>query len=292
MRVVGDSKLNKLSDDLTSVQFATDFDASRRALEQHVSRYAKNLYDNGSAGGNVDPGKPFNDWWRSCCELLAPRQISISRVQYECNCNDIANADSEEYIDIINSGPMIVDLSGWRLKGGINGQDVRFPDDTLIKPDTRIRIHTHKKGAFSFNSRRAVWDHQGDQALLFNRQGMVISSWLYGDKAHAEVVIAEVEFADEGKLDDHVVINNIGNSWIDIANWQLSTGKDQCYIFPFGTVLAPNQNLRVNLNEQDHDSQGYDYKNNRMRWNYCLDSSVLRDHNGHTVATFTYGEAA
>lgn len=330
---------------MAGAQFGVDCATTWQTLEQSVTAYAKvlHLQQGGSSRENSE-GAAFNAWWQSCCELLAPRQVSISRVRFAPNdapnnvqsnmSNNTANNtasntasnrainrasnEEDEYIEIFNAGPLIVDLSGWRLHASREGRGVRFPVGTLIKPQLKLRIYTHKKGAFSFNSERSIWHYQGDKASLFNRSGVLISSWLYGVNAHEQVTINQLHFDqsvfdqsvfdqssfDQSEFDplgfdlqansinpeEYADISNNSSSWIDVSNWRLSTGKDQCYIFPPNSTLSPKARLTIDLNAQDTERCGYLFKSHRSKWNYKLDSGVLTDYMGKTVSSYCYGE--
>lgn len=284
------NELNKqaLMDRLLLAQYATGVNECWHAVEQSITQLAGSQYDN--MLNTAIPGGAFKAWWYSCCELLGGRQVVIKSVNF-----DGPNGVNDESIALFNHGPMIVDISGWRINADNEKQDVVFPQGMLMKPDTGVRIDTVNQGEVSFNRRRSVWNNKGDQALLFDRQGTLISSWIYGIKAHDEVEISHIQF--DGKIkgsevDECAQIINLGSSWVDIAGWQLSAGEHQPFIFPKGARLCPKGEIRVYTDLIEHTTGGYSFNSKRVVWNNKGGTGRLTDHQGKPVSSLSYGDKA
>ncbi|WDE10853.1 lamin tail domain-containing protein [Thalassomonas haliotis] len=270
---------------LSDVQFSSDVQSSWNALDSGVMDYARLIHQ--KRVDNCQPGSAFNDWWQSCCELLAPRQMAIKGV-------DFAGKEGGEYIELINNGPLILDLAGWRINAGSDGQDMTFPENTLCYPGKSLRIYTNKAGELSFNSRQAVWNNRGDAAFLFDASGELVSSWRYGVKAHDAIEFANICFDGQEKYteaDEYAELANLSSGWLDLSGWQLSAGKDQNFTFPEGAVLKPNGKIRVYTNHLDQASGGFSFNSPRAVWNNKGDTGKLFDYKGNIVCEYSYGAA-
>lgn len=95
-------------------------------------------------------------------------------------------SESDEYIELVNKGIHIADISGWKIDAG-NDVTFTFPANSFIYPDTKIRVYTNEVhpiyGGFSFNSKQAIWNNKGDVATVFDHQGKQVCRWAYGKKA-------------------------------------------------------------------------------------------------------------
>ncbi len=283
---MNDNSKNTFLEKLPTLQFSEDSEPCWQALAQGVTESAKALYEQSD---KQQP--PYNAWWQSCFDLLGPRQIVIGQV--DCNGSS-GNGEEDEFIEINNTGPMIVDLSNWRVNAGNERQDVTIPVGTYILPGARIRIYTRKKGEFSFNSLNSVWNNKGDQAFLYDSNKTLISSWLYGSKAHDVVSISHINFDGKEKGsegDEYAQITNDSDNWVDVSGWQLSAGKGQDFEFPQLTALAPRTSVRVYTNEVDASTGGFSFKSKRAIWNNKGDIGTLRDNTGKQVSKLSYGDA-
>lgn len=93
---------------------------------------------------------------------------------------------SDEFIELRNLGGMAADLSGWRIEAGLPNQAFIFPSGTTLPPGERVRVYTDKEtgepGVFSFHSRRALWNDDGDVGRLLNSSQVEVSRYGYGNK--------------------------------------------------------------------------------------------------------------
>ena len=283
---MNDTSKKTFIEKLPQLQFGEQSEPCWQALAQGVTEAAKALYEKSDTQHS-----PFAAWWQSCFDLLGPRQIVIKQV--DCNGSS-GNGEEDEFIEINNTGPMIVDLSNWRVNAGNEGQDVTIPVGTYILPGARIGIYTRKKGEFSFNSSHSIWNNKGDKAFLYDDKKTLISSWAYGNKACDDVSISHINFDGKEKGsegDEYAQITNESDCWVDVSGWQLSAGKDQNFEFPLLTALAPKTSVRVYTNEIDARSGGFSFKSKRAIWNNKGDIGTLRDNTGKQVSKLSYGDA-
>ncbi|WP_339381609.1 lamin tail domain-containing protein [Brasilonema bromeliae] len=98
----------------------------------------------------------------------------------------VKQTESDEYVEITNQKPAIIDLSGWRLNSEDGRQNFYFPKGTLLTPGKSLRVYTNEihpeTGGFSFGIKRAVWNNKGSVGLLYDAQGNLVDSFSYGNK--------------------------------------------------------------------------------------------------------------
>lgn len=281
--------LNKqaLLDSLLLAQYATDASGCWQMMAQSVSSLANKHYNQSTDNGM--PGAAFDAWWRSCSELMTARQVVIKAIHY----NGIDD-NGDESIELFNHGPLAVDMSGWRINAGNDRQDVVFPDGWLLQPQTSIVVDTIGKTQLSFSRKQSVWNNKGDQGLLFDSQGLLVSSWVYGAKAYPAVNISYIEFDGQVKqteADEYVEITNVSSSWVDVSGWQLNAGKNQCFSFSKGSSLCPGGKIRIYTDMIEPQTGGYSFNSKRAVWNNKGDTALLTDYQGKLVSSYSYGDA-
>jgi hypothetical protein len=110
-------------------------------------------------------------------------QVIISYVHY---LGATKRTQSDEFVELVNLGDGTADLSGWRIDAGDPDQLFEFPPDTRLLPGARVLVFTDQEPTapehFSFRSKRALWNDEGDLGRLFDRTGTEISRYGYGDK--------------------------------------------------------------------------------------------------------------
>lgn len=277
----------EFSENFSPLQYATDAQESWDCVAKSVTEYAKVLQQKRIKNG--ESGSALSDWWNSCVELLLNHQIVINDLNFDGSRN---NGQNEEYIEILNKGPLSVDLSDWKINAGNEGQDMKFGKGTVIHPNSMLRVYTDKAGELSFNSKQSVWNNKGDRAFLYDANGQLICSWSYGVKAHSDVAITYICFNGKEKrteADEYVEVVNFGSNLIDLSNWQLSAGKQQKFNFPEKSVLKPYAKIRVYTNLTDTQSGGYSFNSHTAVWNNKGDTGVLNDNRGLIVSEYSYG---
>jgi competence protein ComEC len=108
-----------------------------------------------------------------------PGDIEITNVFYD---GVKGRSEPDEYAVIENTGGSAVNLSGWRLNAGADGQDFYFPDYTM-QPGKACRVYTNEDHpeycGFNFGSGRALWANSGDCGYLYNNAGTEVSRYCY-----------------------------------------------------------------------------------------------------------------
>lgn len=94
----------------------------------------------------------------------------------------VSRVESDEYAVIANTGTASINLAGWRLNAGDNGQDFRFPSYDLA-PGASCRVYTNQfhpeSCGFSFGRGQAIWNNGGDCGFLYNASGAEVSRYCY-----------------------------------------------------------------------------------------------------------------
>jgi hypothetical protein len=91
--------------------------------------------------------------------------------------------EPDEYAVIQNTGAGTINLSGWRLNAGSEGQDYWFPNIDL-GPNQSCRVYTNQIhgdscGGTSFGSGSALWRNTGDCGILYDASGAEVSRRCY-----------------------------------------------------------------------------------------------------------------
>ena len=111
----------------------------------------------------------------------ATYDITITKIFYD---GQVYRVESDEYVEIKNTGNEPVDLAGWRLLDISEGYpSLTFPS-YVLEPDQVIRVYTNEVhpeyGGFSFNSGKAVWNNtSSDTAVLYDAEGQEVSRKSY-----------------------------------------------------------------------------------------------------------------
>jgi endonuclease/exonuclease/phosphatase family metal-dependent hydrolase len=112
-------------------------------------------------------------------QVSAGEGVVISTIFYDGIVPDV---ESDEYIELLNQGAAPVNLSGWRINAGDEGQDFWLAEYPLA-PGGRVRIYTNEvhseTGGLSFGSGKPVWLNKGDCGYLFDPAGAMVSEHCY-----------------------------------------------------------------------------------------------------------------
>lgn len=96
---------------------------------------------------------------------------------------DINPNEPDEYATITNRGAGVINMAGWRLNAGDEGQDFYFPAFNLA-PGASCRVYTNQIhpescGGQSFGRGDAIWRNSGDCGFLFDATGAQVSRYCY-----------------------------------------------------------------------------------------------------------------
>ncbi|TQF72456.1 lamin tail domain-containing protein [Pseudoalteromonas luteoviolacea] len=246
-------------------------------IEKMISDTANSWHQSGKAPNELSV---MHIWWHTCFELLAPHQVQISAINYE-----------DEYIEIKNIGPAIIDLSGWKIDAGDEHQTFTFAKGTLVYPHETLRIDTYPGNTLSFNSKRPIWNNQGDKGSLYDSDGALISTWIYGNAAHQHLEISQVNFDGlEAKKegDEYVEIANLSHSIADISLWQIRGNKGQHFEFPHGATIKPQGVIRVYTNQYHPSTGGYNFESQRALWSNEGGEAALYDNQNVSISAYQW----
>ena len=96
---------------------------------------------------------------------------------------------NDERAELVNTGQVAVDLSGWTLDAGDRGQSFEFPEGATLEPGASASVWTHRDEAraidnqFSFSRSSSIWNNKGDVGTLSDAEGNEVSRVAYGDQA-------------------------------------------------------------------------------------------------------------
>jgi hypothetical protein len=106
--------------------------------------------------------------------------VEIADIVYH---GQVKRTQSDEYIEIRNSGNAAADLSNWKVTSVGKDQMFVFPEGTSLAAGQMIRVYTNEvhpeSGGFSFGSKTAIWNDKGDTGKLLDAQGNEMSSFSY-----------------------------------------------------------------------------------------------------------------
>lgn len=98
----------------------------------------------------------------------------------------VPTVESDEYAVVTNGSKSSMDVSGYKLyvaTSGTQGATFTFPNGSILKPSTSVRIYTneiHKEsGGYSFGSGKALWNNRGGLAVFQDASGKKIGEFKY-----------------------------------------------------------------------------------------------------------------
>ncbi|MCA9172560.1 MAG: lamin tail domain-containing protein, partial [Planctomycetales bacterium] len=113
---------------------------------------------------------------------VPPQAIVINEIMY----HPASEQDAEEYIELLNYGTQAIDLSGWRISGGI---DLSLPGITLAAGQTLVlaadvdAFHaTYGAGITAYGPWTGRLSNQSDTIRLRDNQDRVVDRVTYADE--------------------------------------------------------------------------------------------------------------
>jgi len=108
--------------------------------------------------------------------------VSVLAIQTVFYDGLVPKVESDEYAEIINAGSEPIDLAGWRLNAGSQGQDFVFPA-FILQPGQTCRVYTNETHpeacGFSFASPDPLWNNKGDCGYLYDQSGNLVDDYCY-----------------------------------------------------------------------------------------------------------------
>lgn len=109
--------------------------------------------------------------------------VFIADINYD---GKVPKTESDEYVVVTNGSKNPVDVSGYYIyvaTSGTQGATFTFPKDSIIKPNSSVRIYTneiHKEtGGYSFGSGKAVWNNKAGLAVFKDANGTKLGEFKY-----------------------------------------------------------------------------------------------------------------
>lgn len=182
-----------------------------------------------------------------------------------------SSAETNDYIELINTGKTDVDISGWfvsdnkELERLADGSTKRFIEGTIIKAGGLLVVELDQVGQIEFALGK------NDSAVLYNANSEVVDSYTYEGHAvgtYSRVPDGTGEFTDlaptkgalnivdepakpEGTLvineinsspDDWVEVMNTGGADLDISGYEIrDNSDDHRWKFPSGTTVKAGE---------------------------------------------------
>jgi len=281
--------INKLKQSIYKHQFSLEQDRALSAFSEVSLKLAEQLLKDNADG--INPSA-FAAWWQANYRLYANQQMMITGLNFKGTSSNGSHPEEDEYIEITNQGPAILDLGGWSIEAGPN-QTMTFKEKTMIASGQSIRVYTFDKGAFSFKSHQAIWNNRGDKAKLYDQDATLISQWWYGREAEKDVYISHIAFDGNDRYsegDEYVEITNLSPAWVDISSWVLGGGHADDFVFSEGSHIAPFGSIRVYTNKLDARTGGYSWDSKRAIWNNHAGHAYLNGLGQRTVSDYHYGK--
>lgn len=105
--------------------------------------------------------------------------ITLRYVNYD---GAVYRVESDEYVEVRNTGSAAANLAGWMINAGDPGQNFSFPSYEL-GPGQSCRVYTNEyhpdSGGFSFGRGQAIWNNKGDCGYLYDASGNEVDSYCY-----------------------------------------------------------------------------------------------------------------
>ena len=119
-------------------------------------------------------------WNPGACGPAASLALQIVHVQADPPGRDDDNLNDEEAV-VRNTGPMPVDMTGWRLRDDSSANRFAFPDGYVLGPGAEVAVHVgpgdDTATDLHWGHRSPVWDNDRDLALLLDPSGNTVSAF-------------------------------------------------------------------------------------------------------------------
>jgi hypothetical protein len=223
---------------------------------------------------------------------LANPDIRISAAEH----NPVSTNQDEEYIVLTNHEATEVDISGWKLTGGVEftfapGTVIERGGDLYLSPDTLA--FRNRAASPTGNEERLVvgpyaghLSNFGETLNLLNPGEVIVSAFqtpVNPSDPQRYLVVSELMYhpADPNPDAEFIELMNISDSvTVNLSGVHFTAGID--YTFPGGTVLAPGVRIVVSFPDFQNGS----------RFNNGSDRIKLEDATNSTIREFTFDDEA
>ncbi len=115
--------------------------------------------------------------------ITATKDVILSKLVHK---GQVKRTQADEYVEVTNPSNSPANISGWKItSAGGRKQVFTFPEGTILESGKSFRVYTNQvhpeTGGFSFGSKTAIWNDQGDEAKLFDAEGNNVSTIAYGN---------------------------------------------------------------------------------------------------------------
>lgn len=237
------------------------------------------------------------------------------------------SVDTNDYIELINTGTTDIDISGWFVSDnkGLerlnDGSTMKFEEGTVVKAGELLVIELEQDGKIAFALGK------NDSAVLYNANSEVMDSFTYSGHAvgtYSRVPDGTGAFVDleatkgafnivsapektEGKLvineinsspDDWVEVMNVGETDLDVSGYEIrDNSDDHRWQFPNGTTVRAGELLLVKADSMGmvYNDAGDVYEENNFDAAIGIgsgDSIRLYDKEGSLLDTYSWTEHA
>ncbi|MCA9493393.1 MAG: lamin tail domain-containing protein, partial [Myxococcales bacterium] len=150
----------------------------------------------------------------------------------DSNCDGTIDTVQDEFVEIVNTGPNAVDLSGWMINDAI-GLKHTFPGGTNLAPGQAVvvwgggtpsmtssqpaigawcknlagvHVQTASSGSLALNN-------SGDTVSVFNASGALVTDYVYGGEANFDQSINRDPDLSANAMVGHVSLSATGQTW-------------------------------------------------------------------------------
>lgn len=223
---------------------------------------------------------------------LANPDIRISAAEH----NPVSANQDEEYIVLTNHEATEIDISGWKLTGGVEftfapGTVIERGGDLYLSPDT-LAFRNRATSPTGNEERLVVGPYTGhlssfgETLNLLNPAEVIVSAFqtpVNPSDPQRYLVVSELMYHPSGFNPDaeFIELMNISDSvTVNLSGVHFTAGID--YTFPGGTVLAPGARIVVPFPDFQNGS----------RFNNGSDRIKLEDATNSTIREFTFDDEA
>jgi hypothetical protein len=194
-------------------------------------------------------------------------QVTTPNIEFgEIDFNPVSGNQDEEFIELNNPGTTAVDISGWRLEGGVEmtmraGTVIPAGGSLYVSPDVNVfrARSTGPSGGQGLFIQGPFGGHLsnfGETVTLVMQDGTVIDTVeTPSDASPAQqyLRISEILYNPAAGLDtEFIELTNISSgdqaTTLDLGGVTLSDGPSVPYVIPAGTMLAPGEFLILAAN--------------------------------------------
>jgi micrococcal nuclease len=194
-------------------------------------------------------------------ELVAGKEVTLYR--------DISETDQyDRLLRYVVVGDLFVNLS--LVEEG-------YAQASSYPPDTACDYLFSKANQAAKTLGFGMWAQQPETLPLLAQDGNIIITYIYYNGTQGQT-----------EPDEYVLIQNQGNTSVNMDGWRLSDESGKTFIFP-NFEINPGQECRIYTNENHTETCGFSFHHTASAiWNNGGDCATLADHKGEIVSKFCY----